>query len=141
MSLLPKRIFLSMRDEHGPVPAGAIIVMLSGWDRWYREVDFYENRDARGDCHYPGFSREVVTFLLEERDIRALGADVLTIGQGLDSEQVARRDLLGAGKYAILNLRGLSQLPAAGATVIVAPIALEGSYTVPARVFVGSPPT
>lgn len=121
-------------EVHGPIPAGAIVLMLSGWDSWRDQVELYVNADRDGELRFPGFSLEAVEFLIRQRDIRAVGVDTLSIDQGLNTDLDAHRALLGAGKYAIENLRDLSRLPAAGATLIVAPGAVREARWMPARV-------
>jgi len=120
--------------EHGPLPSGCFVLLLTGWDGHFDRPELYLNRDARGKLHFPGFSREAVRFLISERDIRAIGTDAASVDLGLDSELGAHRVLFEAGKYAIENLRGLERLPVVGATLIVAPQPIEGAARVPARV-------
>ena len=121
-------------EEHGPIPGGAIVLMLSGWDELYDQPEVYLNQDAEGELHFPGFSAEAVRFLLQERNIRAIGVDTPSIDLGLNSDLDAHKALLGAGKYAIENLRGLDRLPPLGATLIVAPLRLADARRAPARV-------
>jgi len=44
-------------EKHGKVPAGAIVVLLTGWASRWPDVSRYRNQDANGIMHFPGFFR------------------------------------------------------------------------------------
>ena len=55
--------------EHGEIPAGAFVALLTGWaDRW-PDGEAMANRDADGLAHYPGWGVDALTFLVEERGV------------------------------------------------------------------------
>lgn len=120
--------------EHGVVPPGCVVLLLTGWDRWRSEPELYFHRDDSGELHYPGYSAELVEFLLGERDVKAFGIDAPALDQGLNTDGDALRRVAAAGRYGVTHLRGLERLPAAGATVVVAPVLASGAATAPARV-------
>jgi kynurenine formamidase len=119
---------------HGKVPAGAIVLLRTGWSSRWPDVQKYRNQDALGKMHFPGFSVDAVKLLLD-RKVSGLGCDTLSVDYGASSDYPVHHLGLGAGVYNLENLADLSKLPETGAFLIVAPIKLEGGSGGPVRVF------
>lgn len=124
----------SWENAFGKIPAGAIVVLRTGWSSRWPDVARYRNQDANGKMHFPGFSVEAAKLLLE-RKISGLGCDTLSIDPGNSADFPVHHLVLGAGVYQLENLADLNGLPAAGAFVIAAPIKLEGGSGGAVRVF------
>ena len=112
-------------EKHGKIPAGAIVVLRTGWSSRWPDVARYRNQDASGKMHFPGYSVEAAKALLE-RKVSGLGCDTLSIDPGNSPDFPVHHLVLGAGVYQLENLADLSELPEAGAFLIAAPIKLEG---------------
>ena len=119
---------------HGRIPAGAVVLLRTGWSARWPDQARYRNMDAAGVMHFPGFSVEA-TRLLIERGAVGLGIDTLSIDYGASKDFEVHRVDLPAGLYNLENLANLEQLPEAGAFLISAPIKLEGGSGGPVRVF------
>ncbi|HEY2821684.1 MAG TPA: cyclase family protein [Candidatus Acidoferrum sp.] len=120
--------------RHGKIPAGAIVLLRTGWSSRWPDVQRYRNQDAQGKMHFPGFSVEAVKLLID-RKVNGLGCDTLSVDYGASSDYQVHHLGLGAGIYNLENLADLSKLPETGAFLIVAPIKLEGGSGGPVRVF------
>jgi kynurenine formamidase len=120
--------------RHGKIPAGAIVLLRTGWSSRWPDVKRYRNHDAQGKMHFPGFSAEAVKLLID-RKVSGLGCDTLSVDYGASSDYPVHHLGLGAGVYNLENLADLSKLPETGAFLIVAPIKLEGGSGGPVRVF------
>jgi kynurenine formamidase len=131
--LLPKRIG-EWEERHGPIPAGAIALLRTGWALRWPDARRYRNQDAEGKMHFPGFSVEAVERLIE-RKVGGIGCDTMSVDHGASEQFAVHRLALGAGLYHLENLSDLSDLPEAGAYLVVAPIKLEGGSGGPVRVF------
>jgi kynurenine formamidase len=125
---------LRWEKQHGRVPAGALVAMLSAWGDRISAPDRFLNRDAKGTMHAPGFSEAAARFLVSERDISAVGVDTLSLDAASAQKFVAHLVFLGAGKYGVEMLANLSRVPPFGATVIVGAPKHEGATGGPARV-------
>jgi len=112
-------------ERHGKIPAGAIVVLRTGWSARWPDVTRYRNQDVNGKMHFPGYSVEAAKILLE-RKVSGLGCDTLSIDPGNSPDFPVHHLVLGAGVYQLENLADLSELPEAGAFLIAAPMKLEG---------------
>lgn len=124
---------------HGRLPARSVVAMNSGWGAHVTNPQKYVGRDPLGTPHSPGFDPEAVTFLVEERDIVAIGVDTLSLDAASSRTYGAHVAALGAGKYGIESLANLAALPPVGATVVVGAPKHRGGSGGPCRVlaFVG----
>jgi kynurenine formamidase len=120
--------------RHGQIPEGAIVLLRTGWGSRWPDVQKYRNQDAKGKMHFPGFSVDAAK-LLVQRKVSGLGCDTLSIDYGASEDFAVHHISLGAGLYHLENLADLSELPEAGAFLIVAPIKLEGGSGGAVRVF------
>ncbi len=124
--------------EHGAIPTGAFVALFTGWsDRW-SDGDSMANRDAEGLGHYPGWGVQALTFLVEERQVTAIGHETTDTDPGAvvrSGSLPAETYILGADKWQIEMLTGLDLVPATGALIVATwPKPHEGSGF-PARVF------
>ncbi len=119
---------------HGRIPAGAVVLLRTGWASRWPDQARYRNTDAAGVMHFPGFSVEAARLVIE-RGAVGLGIDTLSIDYGPSKDFEVHRVTLPAGLYQLENLANLDRLPEAGAFLISAPIKLEGGSGGPVRVF------
>lgn len=127
-------------SEHGDVPPGAIVLMHSGWATRWTDPDAYFNRDGEGIMHFPGFSVEAADFLINQRDIRGIGVDSPSVDPGAAQGFPVHGIVNPAGRYHLENVANTSRLPASGASLIVAPVKIEGGSGGPVRIFAVLPP-
>jgi len=126
---------LAWESAHGPIPAGACVAMLSGWETRVDDPSAFINADAAGALHFPGISPAAASWLLEERDIVGVGVDTLSIDAGTAADFPTHRVLLPHGCWAVENLARLGEVPAAGATIIVGGPMHRGASGGQCRVF------
>lgn len=131
---LPAARIEEWEKRHGRIREGAIVLLRTGWASRWPDARKYRNQDAQGKMHFPGFSTEAAKLLIE-RKVSGLGCDTMSIDYGASSDFAVHRLALGAGLYHLENLADLSELPEAGAFLVVAPIKLEGGSGGPVRVF------
>jgi kynurenine formamidase len=110
---------LAWEAEYGQLPDGAFVAMNSGWGERYSDAEAFVNLDADGVMHYPGFSPEASTFLVEERSIVGIGSDTLSQDPGNSTDFGTHIAILGAGLFGIEGVANIDTVPSSGATVVL----------------------
>jgi len=122
---------------HGRIPAGAIVVMWSGWGQYWGDKLRYLGTDQPGDVphlHFPGFSQAAAEFLVHQRDIAAVGIDTASMDYGQSTDFVVHQVINGANKPGFENLANVDRLPPSGATLVALPMKIGGGSGGPARI-------
>jgi kynurenine formamidase len=115
--------------EHGRIPAGAAVLLCTGWDRTRADPDVY-----LGDPpHFPGYGQDAAELLLE-RGVAALGIDTLGVDARSATDFPVHHIAMPAGVWHIEGLVGLDAVPETGATLVVGALKLPGASGTPARV-------
>jgi kynurenine formamidase len=124
---------------HGRILPGTIVLLHTGWSKRWPNKRAYLGDDTPGDAtrlHFPSFGPDAARFLIKQRFIAALGADVASIDIG-QSRDFAVHQLAGAANIpAFENLTNLDQVPISGASVIALPMKIQGGSGGPLRVVV-----
>ncbi len=126
---------ISWEELNGSVQGGSIVLLNTGWWKKWNNYDKYKNADKVGNLHFPGFSRDAARFLVEKRDVKGIGIDTLSADNGMSSDFAVHHILNSAGKYILENVANLDKLPPKGATIIIAPIKIEGGSGGQARIW------
>jgi kynurenine formamidase len=133
--LLTPQAVKDWENQHGKIPAGAWVLLRSGWSK--RSGNEYINLKDDG-LHTPGWSKECSQFLAHERDVLGVGVETV----GTDAGRAVNFDppfsnhffMHGSGKFGLASLANLDQLPATGAVVIAAPLKIVNGSGSPLRV-------
>ncbi|MEV7089493.1 cyclase family protein [Streptomyces sp. NPDC093085] len=124
--------------RHGAVPAGSFVALRTGWHHRWPDGAAMANRDAAGVSHTPGWSAEVLRYLVEEAGVTAVGHEQTDTDPGSATsvgDHSLERYVLERDRWQIELLAHLDGLPEAGALLVAAwPRPLGGSGF-PARVF------
>ncbi|MGH9799207.1 MAG: cyclase family protein [Blastocatellia bacterium] len=121
---------------HGSIPNEAIVLVRTGWGKFWPDKKKYLGTDAPGDTanlHFPGISREA-SELLVQRKIEAIGIDTASIDYGQSKDFITHQILYGANIYGLENVANLERLPAKGSTLIALPMKIKGGTGAPARI-------
>jgi kynurenine formamidase len=121
--------------EHGPIPQEAVVFLHTGWGAYWNNYSRYANADARGTMHFPGYSAEAARFLIDQRKVKGVGIDTLSIDYGLSRDFVVHHVVNKAKRYGLENVANLDRLPPRGFYVVVAPIKIEHGSGGPTRIF------
>jgi kynurenine formamidase len=122
---------------HGQIPAGAIVLMLSGWGSRWPDKKRYLGTDQPGDVanlHFPGFSKEAAEFLVSQREIDAIGVDTPSMDYGPSKDFIVHQIINGANKPGLENVANLEKVPAKGATLIALPMKIAKGSGGPVRI-------
>jgi kynurenine formamidase len=123
--------------RHGRIPEGAIVLMHTGWDRYWPDKKKYLGSETPQDArtlHFPGFSKEAAEFLVKERKIAGVGLDTPSMDYGPSQDFIVHQIVNGANLYGLENVTNLEKLPPVGATLIALPMKIKGGTGGPARI-------
>ena len=121
-------------QAHGQIPGNAIVMLNTGWGSRWNSVKDFRNADAKSVMHFPGYSVDAAKFLTEARAVLGLGIDTLSVDYGPSPDYAVHQYTMAHSVYHLEDVASLEQVPATGATVIVAPIKLEGGSGGPVRI-------
>ena len=127
----------SWEKRYGPIPDGAIVLVHTGWGKFWPDKKRYLGSDAPGDTthlHFPGISREAAEFLVTKRKINGVGIDTASMDYGPSKDFIAHQIINGANIYGLENVANLGQVPRSGATVIALPMKIKGGTGAPTRI-------
>ena len=124
-------------SKHGRIPKNAFVAMRTDWSKRWPDDAAMQNRDAQGHAHYPGWSKEVLQLLYEDRKITASGHETTDTDPGFQTDKddySLESYILGLNHYQIEMLADLDKVPESGALVFISWPKPEGGTGFPARV-------
>jgi kynurenine formamidase len=119
--------------EHGPIPDGACVAMLSGWADKVAGPGF-RNADSQGVMHFPGFHVEAAQYLMTERNALGIAVDTLSLDHGKSADFATHYAWLPSNRWGLEAVANLAALPATGATLVVGGPKVKGATGGPSRV-------
>jgi kynurenine formamidase len=123
--------------RHGSIPEDAFVALRTDWSKRWPDAKAMRNEDGKGVAHFPGWSKEVLRYLYEERRITASGHETTDTDPGIATSKgdfALETYVLGTDHYQVELLANLDKVPEAGAMVIVAFPKPRGGSGFPARV-------
>ncbi len=123
--------------QHGRIEQGTIVLLRTGWSKYWPDALDYLGDDKPGDASnlkFPGYGADAVRLLAEDRKVAVLGVDSASIDYGPSHDFMAHRIAAGAGVVNLENLTNLDQLPVTGATILALPMKIGGGSGGPVRV-------
>ena len=118
---------------HGRIADGTIVLLRTGWDRYWSDRARYLGGPDASHLHFPGLDPEAAQWLVAKRHIHSVGIDTASIDRGPSKDFRAHRVLGGANVPIFENLTGLAALPARGAVFIGLPMKIAGGSGGPLR--------
>jgi len=124
--------------RNGRIPERSFVALRTDW--WMRWPDgaAMANQDEDGVSHTPGWSREVLEFLVEERNIAGAGHEQTDTDPGSATSRGdlgLERYLLGRDRWQVELLAHLDEVPEANALVVASWPKPQAGSGFPARVF------
>ncbi len=130
--------FVAWERRHGELPKGCIVLLRTGFGKYWPNRVQYMGTDERGQeavarLHFPGLHPETAKWLINSRSIKAIGIDTPSIDYGQSTRFESHVMLFTANIPAFENVANLDRLPEHGFTVIALPMKIKGGSGGPLR--------
>jgi kynurenine formamidase len=124
--------------QDGRLPAGAIVLIRTGYSRRWPDAQSYLGTAERGtagvaNLHFPGLHPDAARWLVANRQIKAIGIDTASIDYGQSTKYESHRTLFERDIPAFENLTALERLPRRGAVIVALPMKIGGGSGAPLR--------
>lgn len=131
--------FEGWEARHGQLPDGAIVLLRTGYGRYWGDRMGYLGTELTGPdavamLHFPGLDPEAAKWLVEQRDIAAIGLDTPSIDYGQSTLFDSHVILFKAEIPAFENVANLDRLPDRDFLVVALPMKIQGGSGGPLRI-------
>jgi len=131
--------FENWEKRNGRIPAGTIVLLRTGFGKFYPDRKKYLGTEERGaeavaKLHFPGLDPAAARWITTNRSIKAIGLDTASIDRGQSTLFESHRILFEKDIPAFENVANLDQLPAKGFSVIALPMKIKGGSGGPLRI-------
>jgi kynurenine formamidase len=130
--------FEAWEARHGPLPEGSIVLLRTGYGRYWGDRARYLGTQRTGpeavpDLHFPGLDPDAARWLAERRSIAAIGLDTPSIDRGQSTLFESHRILFEREIPVFENLAQLEALPETDFFVVALPMKIRGGSGGPLR--------
>ena len=131
--------FLAWERMHGRIASGSILLLRTGFGRFYPDPKKYLGTAERGagavaKLHFPGLHPEAARWLTANRSIKAIGLDTASIDYGQSTLFESHRILFDKNIPAFENVANLDRLPTKRFSVIALPMKIKDGSGGPLRI-------
>ena len=127
----------SWEKRRGTIPAGAIVLLRTGWASRWPDRKRYLGDDTPGateHLHFPSYGEESAALLVRERRVAAIGLDTASIDYGPSKDFIVHQIANGANVPGLENLDNLDRVPETGAWIVALPMKIAGGSGGPLRI-------
>ncbi|MFQ3800723.1 cyclase family protein [Staphylococcus equorum] len=130
-------------STHGTIEPGTFVALRSDWSKRWPDIEQFENKDSNGNLHLPGWGLDALKYLLEERQVKAIGHETFDTDASIDvaknGDIVGERYVLGQDTFQVELLTNLDQLPTRGALIYTISPKPKDAPGFPVRAFAITP--
>lgn len=125
--------------EHGEIPDASIVLIDTGSSKVWPDKENYMGTDERGEralkkLQFPGIHPSAARFLVEERQIKAVGLDTPSLDYGGSNRFETHQVLFEHDIPGFENVANLDKLPNRGAIIFALPMKIKGGSGGPLRI-------
>jgi kynurenine formamidase len=131
--------FLDWERRNGRIGAGTIVLLRTGFGKYYPDRKRYLGTDERGQSavpklHFPGLHPDAARWLVTNRSIKAIGLDTASIDYGQSTKFESHQILFDKNIPAFENVANLDKLPTRGFSIIALPMKIKKGSGGPLRI-------
>ena len=128
--------------KNGQIDKNTIVLFRTGYGQFYPDREKYFGTALKGLesiplLHFPGIDPATTQWLVEKRNIKALGLDTPSMDYGQSKDFQTHRILLDKNKPGFENVANLDKLPAKGIYVVALPMKIGKGSGGPLRIIAG----
>ena len=130
-------MYKRQENTHHKIEPGSIVLLRTGWSRFWPDAKAYLGDDTPGDAsklEFPSFGAEAARLLVENRQVAVLGVDTASTDYGRSTDFMVHRIAAARNVSNLENLTNLERLPPTGSVVLALPMKIEGGSGGPVRV-------
>lgn len=126
-------------QTHGQQLNDVIVLLRTGFGKYWPDRVKYMGTNERGPeavakLHFPGLHPDAAKWIVENRNVKAIGIDTPSIDHGQSKDFKTHVVLYERSLPAMENVANLDQLPEKGFTVIALPMKIKGGSGGPLRI-------
>ena len=131
--------FKRWENKHGIIPKHSIVLLQTGYGQFWPNQALYTGTQKTGEAsvsamHFPGLDPAAAQWLVQERNIKAIGIDTFSIDYG-QTKQFKTHQFLTAHDIPIFeNVADMKQVPANNFTVYALPMKIKDGTGAPLRI-------
>jgi kynurenine formamidase len=130
--------FIAWERTNGELPTASIVLIRTGYSRFWPDAARYLGTAERGDAavpklHFPGLHPDAAAWLAGTKRVKAVGLDTASIDFGQSTKYEAHRVLYERDVPAFENLTNLDRLPPRGTLIVALPMKIKGGTGAPLR--------
>ena len=131
--------FKDWEAQHNITLDGMIVLLNTGYDKFWFDLEKYmgtakRGEDAVSELHFPGLDPYAAQWLVEERNIKAIGLDTPSIDYGQSILFESHQILFSKNIPVFENVSNIDKLPSTGSIVIALPMKIKGGSGGPLRI-------
>jgi kynurenine formamidase len=131
--------FRAWERRHGRIPRRTIVLLRTGFARYWPDAERYLGTAERGQqavpkLHFPGLAEAGARWLVRRRAVKAVGIDTASIDFGQSTDFLSHRVFGAADVPVFENVARLGRLPSRGFSVVALPMKIEGGTGGPLRI-------
>jgi len=125
--------------RHGEIPPDSIVLLRTGFGQFWPDAEKYLGTSLRGaegvaQLSFPGLDPKAAAWLVQEREVKAVGIDTASIDFGQSTQFETHVTLMTQNVPVFENVANLDQLPPTGIYVIALPVKIKGGSGGPLRI-------
>ena len=129
----------SWEETNGKIPEWSIVLFQTGFGAKWPDKKSYLGTDQKGpeavkDLHFPGLHPDAAKWLVENRNIHAVGLDTASIDYGQSTSFESHVALMTNNIPAFENVANLDKLPVKGFHIVALPMKIKGGSGGPLRI-------
>jgi kynurenine formamidase len=126
-------------ERHGAIPGDSIVLLHTGFGQFWPDAEKYLGTPLRGEAgvsqlSFPGLDPLAADWLVQNRQIKAVGIDTASIDFGKSTHFQTHVALMTQNVPVFENVANLDRLPSTGVYVIALPVKIRGGSGGPLRI-------